>query len=46
MYLLINFVVITCLDLLLDSDNFFPERYPVAMASCVVDISHEVTNKV
>jgi hypothetical protein len=31
---------------LLEPNNFFVEKYPVAMASCLVDITHEVTNKV
>lgn len=31
---------------LLEPNTFFVEKYPVAMASCLVDISHEVTNKV
>jgi hypothetical protein len=31
---------------LLEPNNFFVEKYPVAMASCFVDITHEVTNKV
>jgi hypothetical protein len=31
---------------LLEPNNFFVEKYPVAMASCLVDIIHEVTNKV
>jgi hypothetical protein len=31
---------------LLEPNNFFVEKYPVAMASCLIDITHEVTNKV
>jgi hypothetical protein len=31
---------------MLEPNNFFVEKYPVAMASCLVDITHEVTNKV
>jgi hypothetical protein len=31
---------------LLEPNKFFVEKYPVAMASCLVDITHEVTNKV
>ena len=31
---------------LLEPNNFFVEKYPVVMASCLVDISQDVTNKV
>jgi hypothetical protein len=34
------------MNYLLEPNNFFVEKYPVAMASCLVDITHEVTNKV